>query len=78
MSKPTRIIIIQTNVRLDKEEPYAEIINSLNLLTVEHTTIQFRVGRVGHNFLCNLALPEDLSICSVNSTASMVKEWRMK
>jgi hypothetical protein len=62
---------------LDKE-PYAEIINSLNSLTVEHTTIQFKAGRVGHNFLYNLALPEDLFICSVNSTASIVKEWGMK
>jgi hypothetical protein len=55
--------------------PYAEIINSLNLLTVKHTIIQIRAGTVGHNFLCNLALPEDLSICSVNSTARTVKEW---
>jgi len=55
--------------------PYTEIINSLNLLTVKHTIIQIRVGRVGRNFLCNLALPEDLSVCSVNSTARTVKEW---
>jgi len=56
--------------------PYAEIINSLNLLTVKHTIIQIRVGRVWHNFLCNLALPEDLSVCSVNSREPTVKEWR--
>jgi len=78
MSKPTTINIIQTDVRLDREEPYAEIINSSNLLKIKHTTIQIRVGRVGHNFMCHVALPEGLSICSVNSTALIVKEWGMK
>jgi len=50
----------------------------LKLVDGKHTTIQIRVGGVGHNFLCNLALPDDLSICSVNSAAHIVKELGMK
>jgi hypothetical protein len=78
MSKPTRFIILEIDVLVDKKEPYAEITKSLNLLTVRHTTIRIRAGRVGHNFPCNLALLEDLSICSVNSSARIFKEWGMK